>query len=99
MSRYIALLALLVSLLVPATAYAEDAEWRSDPPKQGLAGFSLCTGEASAEGHHYKNVNYIDNEIIGNCDRYAKHDVALWFLYRHGITIDPASVKVTVSRP
>lgn len=91
------LFAALAAVLIVTPVYAEDASWHSDPPKQGTAGFSLCTGYAEAGGHSYRNTNYIDNEILANCDRYAREDVSRWFLYRHGITIDPSIVRVTIS--
>ena len=92
-------LAIAALLLVSATpAYADSREWKSDPPKQGEAGFSLCTGYAQAGGHSYKNTNYIDNEILANCDRYAREDVVRGFRFMYGIELDPASVKVTVSQ-
>ena len=96
-TKLIAIVALLAVSVTPA--YAEDREWVSDPPKQGVAGFHLCIGEAEAGGHSYRNVNYIDSTIVGNCDRYAREDVARYFRFRHGIEIDPASVRVTVQRP
>jgi len=97
MRRALAIAALLIVSATPA--YADGRDWKSDPPKQGTDGFSLCTGYAQAGGHSYRNTNYIDNEILANCDRYAREDVVRGFKFMHGIELDPAAVKVTISQP
>jgi hypothetical protein len=96
MRRLLSLVMLLTMLIVPTMAHASDREWASDPPKQGTAGFHLCTGHAEAGGHSYRNTNYIDDEILGNCDRYAREDVVRGFKFMYGIDLNPASVKVTL---
>jgi hypothetical protein len=93
------ILAATALLLTALPAAADSREWKADPPKQGTADFSLCTGYAEAGGHSYRNTNYIPNEILANCDRYAREDVVRGFRFLYGIDLDPAAVRVTVSQP
>lgn len=97
--RLFATLALLIVLTVPSVAHADSREWKAPTPKQGTEGFHLCTGYAEAGGHSYRNTNWIDDSILGNCDRYAREDVVRGFRFMHGIDLDPAAVKVTLSKP
>lgn len=107
MRRLIMLLTLVLAF-APVKVYAEDAVWEAPMPK-GMSNGIRCIGYAEAGGHSYKDINYVgfdaDEPVeeerawqAAACDRFAREDVARYFLYHHGITIDPAIVVVTMER-
>jgi hypothetical protein len=87
-----------------SVVHAEDAEWTAEIPKGG-GPILVCTGSASSGGHSYRNTNYVfadaDEEVEREarwqrayCDKTARRAVTRWFLFRHGVEVNPADVEV-----
>jgi hypothetical protein len=101
MSRYIALLALLIMLLLPTTAYAESASWTADPPKQVGLPVIWCTATATAGGDTYTMRNYAPLDEGFDAERYARRvfteDVkrAMLFRFKESHVIQDSDVRIS----
>ena len=98
-------------LALPAPAAAETETWAPPVPK-GVVGADgvACHGEATQDGHTYIYTNYIGADAgemaagrerawqMDYCRWMLEQDMGRWFLFKHGVMLDPANIRMTVTR-